>query len=111
MRENTGVLKRRTIAEKLIFDVLGIAVIVMAIILAVSIVGALMTDKKEKEALKNNYYNSLEQSMEEYGRLHTDGGSYASVVYSGAYRNYASLDEAYSSLCNGNNIQLLAAEQ
>ncbi|MBR4515216.1 MAG: hypothetical protein IKO61_10065 [Lachnospiraceae bacterium] len=113
MRENAlkGEELRKSFAEKLIVDILGIAVIVMAVILAVSIIGALVTDKKEKAAVKQNYYNSLDQSMEDYGRLHTDGGSYASVVYSEAYKEYASLDEAYESLCSDNDIQLLAAEQ
>ena len=111
MRESTAVIKRRTVAEKLVFDILGIAVIVMAVILAVSIISAVMTDKKEKEAVKNSYYNNLEQSMEEYGRLHTEGGSYASVIYSGAYKNYASVEEAYLDLCPGNEPTLMAVEE
>ena len=110
MRENTVVMRRRTVAEKLSFDLLGIAVLVMAIILAVSIISALMTDKKEKEAVKNNYYNSLDQSMEEYGRLHTEGGSYAEVIYTGAYLNYASVEDAYEDLCNNDGITMLASE-
>ena len=111
MREDMVIIKKRSVAEKLVFDILGIAVIVMAVILAVSIIGAVMTDRKEKAAVKDNYYNSLDQSMEEYGRLHTEGGSYASVIYSGAYMDYASVEEAYEDLCFEGEVQFVAAEE